>query len=385
MTERAAAVFGKRFGDATGAVVAKAPGRVNLIGEHTDYNDGYVLPAIVDRYVEAIVRRRSDRRVRIFAADLGELREVDLDGPIDYSGTGWLPYVLGVAHELRQRGRIDSGADIAFRGTVPLGAGLSSSAALEVATALAFDGAFNLWLNPTDMATLCRDVEHRYAGVRCGIMDQFASRLGRSDHALFIDCRDLNARHVPMQLNGHRLVIVDSGIRRELSNSAHNDRRDECEQAVALLHQADSSITSLREATPDVLEEHGKRLPPDLLARCRHVVSENHRVLEACGCLASGDLPAFGRLMNASHLSLRNDYEVSHPVLDRLVEEANQVDGVLGARLTGAGFGGCTVNLVAESALADFERALSSLVDDWSSRSIVVENPQPARVTEVIA
>jgi len=385
MTFRAAALFRDHLGDPTGAVVARAPGRVNLIGEHTDYNDGFVLPTTIDRHIEVVARRRSDRQVRIVAADLDERRELDLDKPIDYANSGWLPYVLGVVHELEQRGRIQTGVDVVFRGTVPRGAGLSSSAALEVATALAIDTVFNLWLNPVEMARLCRDVEHRYAGVRCGIMDQFASRLGRSDHALLIDCRSLDARHVPMPLDGHRLVIVDSGIRRELADSAYNQRRTECEEAVARLHDVDASITSLRDVTPDKLSKHEIRLPPDLFARCRHVVSENHRVLEACERLATGDLPAFGRLMNASHLSLRNDFEVSHPALDRLVEEAHRVEGVLGSRLTGAGFGGCTVNLVAESALSELEERLQPLVDDWSSQSIVVETPERARVTEVVA
>ena len=375
MTERAAKLFADHFGDPTGAVVVRAPGRVNLIGDHTDYNDGFVLPMIIDRHVETVARRRPDRQVRIVAAESGERVDNTLGEPIDYSSPNWLPYVLGVVHELAQRGRLSSGIDIVFRGTVPQGAGLGSSAVLEVATALALDAVFNLWLNPTELAELCRDVEHRYAGVHCGIMDQLASRLGRSDHALLIDCRSLDARHVPMPLDGHRLVIVDSGVRRELAESGYNERRAECEEAVALLREAEPSITSLRDVTPDTLSNHEKRLSPDLYARCRHVVSENHRVLEACERLAAGDLPAFGRLMKASHLSLRNDFEVSHPALDRLVEEANQVDGVLGARLTGAGFGGCTVNFVAETALPEFKRRLEPLVDDWSAQSIVVGTP----------
>ena len=385
MTPRAAAVFREYLGDPTGAVVARAPGRVNLIGEHTDYNDGFVLPSTIDRHVEVVARLRSDRQVRIVAADLGERRENHLDEPIDYTDSGWLPYVLGVVHELAQRGRIEFGVDIVFRGTVPRGAGLSSSAALEVATALALDAVFNLWLNPIDMARLCRDVEHRYAGVRCGIMDQFSSRLGRSDHALLIDCRSLDARHVPMPLDNHRLVIIDSGVRRELPDSAYNQRRTECEEAVAILREAENSITSLRDLTLDTLAKHENVLPPDLFTRCRHVVSENHRVLKACESLAGGDLPAFGRLMIASHFSLRNDFEVSHPALDRLVEEAIQVEGVLGARLTGAGFGGCTVNLVTETALPDIERQLEPLIEDWSAQSLVIGVPEKARVTEVIA
>jgi galactokinase len=381
----AAKLFAGFFGDPTGAVVAKAPGRVTLIGEHTDYNDGFVLPTTIDRHVEVVARRRSDRRVRIAAADLGERRENDLDSPIDYTDSGWLPYVLGVVHELAMRGRIDFGVDLVFQGTVPRGAGLGSSAALEVATALALDAVFNIWLTPIEMARLCRDVEHCYAGVRCGIMDQFASRLGRSDNALLIDCRTLEARHVPMPLDGHQLVIVDSGVRRELADSAVNQRRTECEEAVDRLREAETSITSLRDVTLDMLAKHENILPPDLFSRCRHVVSENNRVLEACESLANRDLPAFGRLMIASHFSLRNDFEVSHPAVDRLVEEAIQVDGVLGARLTGAGFGGCTVNLVTETAIPDLEQQMRPLIDDWSLRSIVIRSPEQARVTEVIA
>ena len=385
MTNRPAAMFRNHLGDPTGAVVARAPGRVNLIGEYTDFNDGFVLPTTIDRYIEVVARLRSDRQVRIVAADLDERRDYNLDGPIDYTDSGWLPYVLGVVHELAQRGQIELGVDVVFRGTIPHGAGLSSSAALEVATALALDAVFNLWLDPMDMAKLCRDVEHRYAGVRCGITDQLASRLGRSDHALLIDCRSLDARHIPMPLTGYRLVIVDSGVRRGLTDSAYNQRRTECEEALAILREANDSITSLRDLTLDILAKHENLLPPDLFARCRHVVSENHRVLEACESLANGDLQTFGRMMIASHFSLRNDFEVSHSVLDRLVEEAIQVDGVLGARLTGAGFGGCTVNLVTETALSDLKQRMQPLIDDWSLRSIVIRAPEKARVTEVIA
>ena len=283
-----------------------------------------MLPTIVDRHVEVVARKRFDRKVRIVAADLGERCELDFDGPIDYTGFGWLPYVLGVAHELVQRGRMDVGVDIVFRGTIPREAGLSSSAALEVATALALDAVFNLWLNPVEMARLCRDVEHRYAGVRCGIMDQFTSRLGRPANALLIDCRSLDARHVPMPLDNHRLVVVDSGVRREGVDSAYNQRRTECEEAVTRLREADDSITSLRDVTLGKLAEHKNLLPPNLFIRCRHVISENNRVADACESLANGDLAAFGRLMNASHFSLRNDFEVSHPALDRLVEKAIQ-------------------------------------------------------------
>jgi galactokinase len=210
------------------------------------------------------------------------------------------------------------------------------------------------------------------------------SRLGRPDHALLVDSRNLDARHVPMPLEGHRLVIIDSGVRSVNAEAALGRRQIECEEAVTVLHAADASITSLRDVTPEMLSTEESRLTPDLLARCRHVLSENQRALEACERLAAGDLAAFGRMLVASHLSLRNDYEISHPVLDRLVEEARAVEGVLGARLTGAGFGGRTVNLVSEAALPALEKRLEPLIYDWSQQSSVVCAPEKARVTEVI-
>jgi len=380
----AARLFSEHFGEPCEAVVARAPGRVNLIGGHTDYNDGFVLPMIVDRHVEVVARRRPDRQVRIVAADTGERAQNDLDQPIDYSLFEWLPYVLGVVHELEQRRHIEFGLDVVFRGNVPIAAGLASSAALEVATLIAVDAVFNLWLGPVDMATVAQEVENRYAGVRCGIMDQMVSRLGRPDHALLIDCRAVEGRHVPMNLEGHHIVVVDSGVRRERVDSGYDDRRSECEEAVGVLRKADPSLTALRDATPALLAECEPRLAPNLLARCRHVVAENQRVLEAAERLAANDLPAFGNLMNASHLSLRNDYEVSHPAVDRLVEEALHVKGVLGARLTSAGFGGATVNLVTEGAVPELEQRLRPLLDDWSRRAFVVGSPESARVTEVV-
>jgi len=384
MTERAAKLFAEYFGDPTGAVVARAPGRVNLIGDHTDYNDGFVLPMIIDRHAEVVARRRSDRQVRIVAAESGERVGNTLGEPIDYSSPKWLPYVLGVVHELAQRNRIELGVDIVFRGTVPKGAGLGSSAALEVATAVALDAVFNLWLQPVETAELCRDVEHHYAGVHCGIMDQLASRLGRPNHALFIDCRSLEVRHVPLPFDGYRVVIVDSGVRRELADSRYNQRRAECEEAVTILRKVEPSLTALRDAYPALLMACEQRLLTDRLARGWHVVSENQRVLDARESLACGDLSAFGRLMNASHTSLREDFDVSHPFLDRLVEAATEVDGVLGARLTGAGFGGCIVTLVREAAVPTLEDRIRELFEDGSNGIIVVGTPEQAGITEII-
>lgn len=385
MTTRAAVVFQDHFGDSTGAVAARAPGRVYFLGEHTGFNDGFMLASTIDRHVEVVARQRADLQVRIAADDFGERRDQHLDQPIDYANSGWLPHVMGVVHELRQRGRIESGVDIVFRGSLSRETDLGWSAALEVATALALDAVFKLWLNPVDLVTLCREVDDRYAGGGDGTEDQFVSRLGRPDHALLIDCRSLDARHVPMPIEGHRLVIVDSGIRHEYAEAGLSRRQAECAEAVAVLRQADVSLTSLRELSPDMLSSQQSRLAPDLLARCRHVISEKQRSREACERLAAGDLAAFGRLMTASHLSLRKDFEISHPVLDRLVEKAREVEGVLGARLTGTGPGGCIVNLVTEAALPELQSRLEPLLDDWSEQSMVVGQADTARVTEVIS
>ena len=341
-----------RFGPGDPVVVARAPGRVNLIGEHTDYNQGFVLPTTLDRFVEVAVRRRSGENLRLLAIDVGETVELALGGEIDRAGPSWVPYVFGTVEELRRRGLIDAGCDLALRGTVLQGAGLSSSAALETATLLALEAAYGFALEPLEAVDLCHRVEHRWAGVRCGVMDQMASRLGLADHALLVDCRDLSYRHVPLSLGEHALVVIDSGVRRRLADSAYNERREDCEEGVALLSQGDRRIRSLRDIDAGELDARAVALPTQTAARCRHVVEENVRVLDAARCLEAGQLEGFGRLMVESHRSLRDLYEVSHPALDRLVEEALEVDGVLGSRLTGAGFGGCTVTLCRRTALS---------------------------------
>jgi len=370
---RARERFAEAFGTTDDAVVAAAPGRVNLIGEHTDYNDGFVLPMTIDRRVVAVVRPRDDRRVRLVAADFGRRVEFELGQPAEGANRRWVPYVFGVVNELHRRGAVRRGLDLLVSGDVPRGSGLSSSAAIEIAVALGLQGAFGFELSAVDMAVLCRDVEHRYAGVKCGLMDQLVSRLGRDGHALLIDCRAIDYRHVRLDLADHRIVIVNSGVRRRLARSGYNTRRDECDEAVAYLNGIDASIGSLRDLSPELLEVHAGALPDNLRKRCRHVVGENGRVLEACRLLELGDLAGFGALMHASHVSLRDDFEVSHPTLDRLVDVAMETEGVLGSRLTGAGFGGCTVSLVQRSAVPAFaERARSCVEKGGGSEPVLV-------------
>jgi galactokinase len=354
--------FGAAPGPAAPAVVARAPGRVNLIGGHTDYSGGFVLPTTIDRATYVAVRRRSDERVRLYATAFDEEVSYRLaEGP---PHEGWAAYAGGMADALCRRERLGSGFEAIIDGDVPLGAGLSSSAALEMATAVALDMLFadvasGGPLAPVETAQLGQQVEHEYAGVECGIMDQFAARLGRAGHALFLDCRSLSHEHVPLQLDEREaaLVVTDTGVRRELAASKYNERREECQRAAAALREhTDEDIQALRDATPDMLETHGSALPEPLDRRARHVVSENARVLDAKEHLDAGDLGALGNDIFASHASLRDDYEVSSPELDALVEAARDTDGVLGARMTGGGFGGCTVTLARRPAVERFQQ-----------------------------
>ena len=357
--ERIRAAFGARFGDAQPALF-RAPGRVNLIGEHTDYNEGYVLPAAIDRDVVIAVSPRDDRTVRLYTMNLEAEAAFSLDEIRRDDAQPWSNYPRGVAWALQERGLRLAGMDAAIESTVPLGGGLSSSAALEVATAVAFQALSGFEMSPEEMARTCQRAENEFVGMPCGIMDQFVARLGRRDHALLIDCRSLEHEHVSLGLREHALVVVDTGVRRELAASEYRVRRRECEEGVALLRGALPRIRALRDVSPDDLERHRSLLPDVIYRRCRHVVAEDARVLESVACLRRGDLDVFGRFMWASHESLRDDYEVSCRELDLLVEIARSVPGVLGSRMVGGGFGGCTVTLLASAALDAFSDAVAA-------------------------
>ncbi|MCH8960520.1 MAG: galactokinase, partial [Bacteroidetes bacterium] len=266
----------------------------------------------------------------------------------------WATYVGGVLCELHRRGEVTSGMELLLFGDVPLGAGLSSSAALTVAVAVAVETLTGSPRDPVETARLCRHVEHTYVGVQCGIMDPFVARLGRAGHALFLDCRSLDYRHIPLPLDQASIVLVDSGVKRQLAGSKYNERRAECAEAVAHFQQHDPSIQALRDVTPALFAQGRAGLPERIQRRAQHVIEENARVLEAVRCLEAGDLQGFGMCMNRSHASLRDLYEVSCLELDFLAETAQQTPGVLGARMTGGGFGGCTVNLVEKLAAEGF-------------------------------
>jgi galactokinase len=345
-------VFRDEFG-AEPELVARAPGRVNLIGEHTDYNDGFVLPVAIDRDVRVAVRRRPDRRVRLFAANFRRRSAFSLHDVRHQPGERWSHYQRGVVVMLQRAGFDVGGFDAAIDGDVPSGAGLSSSAAVEVATATALKALFGLDLDSVRLALLCQQAENEFVGVNCGIMDQFISTLGRRDAALFLDCRTLETRQVPIPA-GVQLVVADTAVKRGLVDSEYNERRGQCEEATRLLAQRVPDVRALRDVTLEQLERCAGDLSEIVYRRARHVISENQRVLESVEALERGDLAAMGRLMDASHASLRDDYEVTVPQLDVMVEAAHAVPGVVGARMTGAGFGGCTVNLVRAGAAQRF-------------------------------
>ncbi|HEX5758454.1 MAG TPA: galactokinase [Thermoanaerobaculia bacterium] len=343
----------------------RAPGRVNLIGEHTDYNDGFVLPMAVERDTVVAAAPRAGHTLRVTSLNRGEEETVDLAAPPRPRRGTWLDYVEGTARVLEEEVGALGGADLVLLGDVPEGGGLSSSASLETAVGLALAALSGRTLDPRRLALAAQAAEHRFVGIRCGIMDQLTAVLGRAGHALLIDCRSLDVTPIPLQPGRAAVLVCDSGVHHRLAASAYNERRAACEETVARLAAAHPEWRALRDVPPAELERHAGLLPPPLLARARHVVSEMERTLQGAEALAAGELAAFGRLMLASHRSLRDDYEVSVPELDLLVEAAAAVEGVYGSRLTGGGFGGCTVTLVRPEAVA---RAGAALEESFSRR-----------------
>ncbi len=345
--------FIEQFGDANRKIaLARAPGRINIIGEHTDYNDGLALPAAVNRATWVAMQRRIDTKVWVYSATIEERIEFDLMVMRNDREHGWANYVKAVLNSLINRGWKMEGLNIFVQGDVPLGGGMSSSASLECATAYAAMGLFPYTLDRLSVAKTCQRAENSFVGVNCGIMDQFASCFGRRGHALYLDCRTIKAEPIPLTLGAHALLVVNSGVKRKLASVEYNKRREQCQEAVKLLKPKYPKIAALRDLNPADLAAAAPLLPPVIAKRVEHVVRENARVVHAVEALKSGNLPALGRLLNESHQSLRDLYEVSCPELDFLVKSAQEIKGVLGARMMGGGFGGCAL-ILAESAAAD--------------------------------
>lgn len=341
----------------TDARIFRAPGRVNLIGEHTDYNDGFVMPVALDLYAWVAAAPRKDRRLRIHSENFSETCEFDLD---ETRARGhWSDYARGVAITLEQAGYRLRGADLLLRSEVPVGSGLSSSAAIEVAIALALLGGANLQIDPVKLARLCQQAENEFVGAHVGIMDQFVACNGRAGYALMLDCRTLDHRLIPLPDNA-RLVILNTMVKHSLASNEYNTRRAECETGVRHLKKSLPHIRALRDVTIDELDRFGRDMPELIYKRCRHVISENARVIEAADALGRRDLASLGQLMRASHASLRRDYEVSCKELDIMVELASASEGVYGARMTGGGFGGCAISIVEAGRVEEFKLRVAS-------------------------
>jgi galactokinase len=380
--------FKARFG--TTASIYRAPGRVNLIGEHTDYNEGFVLPAAIEFYCWTAAVPRGDGKLVIHSENFNETVEARLDSLSPLANKHWANYPLGVAWALRRVGKPISGANIYIAGEVPLGAGLSSSAAVEVSVALALldQGA----VDRAELAQLCQKAENEFVGARVGIMDQFVSCFGRASHALLLDCRSLKHEFVKLPAN-LQLVICNTMVPHELASGEYNARRAECEEGVRILRNVLPEIRALRDVTLSQLEDHRQKLSPKAFARCRHVITENARVKRAVEAFHKGDIAAVGPLLQDSHRSLRDDYEVSCKELDLMVEIATGQPGLIGARMTGGGFGGCTINLVESAAVSSFRRNVGAAYSSKTgltpeiyvspasegAQQIVLEENKPAR------
>ena len=336
------------------ARVFRAPGRVNLIGEHTDYNDGFVLPAAIDFSTKAELQPLKERKLEIYSEEFDEYVELNLDGEFPRPTGHWSDYVIGVAVTLENAGHRLKGARLRIQSDIPLGAGLSSSAAIEVVTAYSLVQHSRLDIDRTELAKLCQKSENEFVGARVGIMDQFVSLNGRANCALLLDCSSLDFKlfELPESI---RLVICNTMVKHELAGSEYNKRRSECEAGLQMLSKFVQGITALRDVSVVQLEEHHEALPELIYRRCRHVITENARVLAAAGALEAFNIISFGLLMNESHRSLRDDYEVSCRELDVMVALAQEFRGVYGARMTGGGFGGCTINLVDSDRVQSFK------------------------------
>lgn len=364
-------------------ITYRAPGRVNLIGEHTDYNAGFVMPAAIGFSVYAGISPREDRKLQIYSDNFSDGVEIDLDDASLRARGHWSDYPIGVAVMLERAGYRLRGARVQIHSEVPMGSGLSSSAAVEVAVACALVANSNLTIERTELALLCQQAENEFVGARVGIMDQFVALFGEAQKALLLDCRSLEYQLVPLPANV-RLVVCNTMVKHELASSAYNERRAQCEAGVKHLARALPKVTALRDVTVEQLEQFGRDLPEVEYRRCRHVITENARVLAAAEALKRGDLGRFGGLMAESHRSLRDDYEVSCRELDLTVELASKQEGVYGARMTGGGFGGCTINLVDAAHVEDFQRQVAEGYEQSTSLKPEIYNCEASKGAESV-
>lgn len=345
-------------------VIIRSPGRINLIGEHTDYNEGFVLPAAINRSIYLALKPRKDYICRIYAEDLQDKYEFDIRN-FTKSEKAWVNYHLGVIDQLNRIGKKITGFDCVFGGNIPIGAGLSSSAAIEAGLAYGLNRLFELNIDKIDLVKLSQKAENEYVGVQCGIMDQFINIFGEENKALKLDCRTLNYEYYQFETKELKIVLCDTMVKHTLAGSEYNLRRKQCEEGAVKLREFNSSVKSLRDVTLDVLYTHEGDLDPVIFKRCEYVIRENNRVDSACNELNLNNLAAFGELMHQSHKGLRDKYEVSCDELDYLVDIASDTEGVLGSRMMGGGFGGCTINLIYADQV---ERFRNRIIENYTEK-----------------
>lgn len=358
--------------------IFQSPGRINILGEHTDYNDGFVLPAAIDKNIYVAISKRADNEIHLFAGDYNESFNTDTEN-VKSSQIQWPNYILGVIDQLQKNGHVVKGFNLAIDGDVPIGAGLSSSAAVECAVVYALNEIFQFGLSRIQMVPLAQKAEHVFAGVNCGIMDQFASMFGKKNNAIKLDCRSLHYEYVPIKLDGYRIILLNSNVKHNLAASAYNERRQQCEAGVSMIAQNHPAITSLRDVNMQMLQDYVKPADALIYKRCKYVVQENERLLSACEDLRKGNTKALGEKMYQTHNGLRYDYEVSCKEIDFLVDHVKTIPEVAGARMVGGGFGGCTINLVKEEAveklIADITLAYQSAINlPLTAYHVSVEN-----------
>ena len=363
MKEAVLKKFEEIYGAADGVKVYFAPGRVNMIGEHTDYNGGHVFPCALTIGTYAAVKKREDRKLRFFSMNFENLGVIEssLDDLTPSEAAGWTNYPKGVMWAFAGRGmEMDCGLDMVINGNIPNGSGLSSSASLEVLTGFCLKDQYGFDVTNVDLAKIGQYSENNFNGMNCGIMDQFASAMGKKDHAIFLDTADLSYQYAPLVLDGAKIIVTNSNVKHSLVNSEYNVRRSECEKALEEL-QSVVKIAGLGDLTEEAFEENKSAIKDEVrVKRAKHAVYENQRTIRAVEALKENNLKLFGELMNASHVSLRDDYQVSCDEIDVLVEEAWKVEGVIGSRITGGGFGGCTVSIVKDEAVESFQEKVGA-------------------------